>query len=407
MTEAHVIVIHVEDLTVTVTYTDIHRARTKFFMGMFDGRDVHWSPLAEKSAQILGEDSQFLLVTGRHTAKGPAQLDDFLEFLGSRLVFIIDWNKARKALCNFISNEAAISLLAWAARHDLGHRAFLELGGAELIYEAVRSGGAGHVPYGQRLDAVLGPKDTSEFLKYTLRVASEGRAQGRSIRLLKDEVEARLVSQFESVEQSLLIIIGRHLGLSRMMAGLILDAIRDGTSSKKLADQARRLEHKADALTLDARGLAARLSEPGKSVGTVAESSENANDALEEAAFLLSLLPTVEAGYHKLAPLAALAEIIVESTANMIRAVEASHNLPDGLQADVTDALRAIDAVLGGERQADEAVRHAMAAFLSDGRDARSLFLKIEIGRALETATDHLAHAALALRHRVLGEFQA
>jgi len=72
MTEAHVIVIHVEDLTVTVTYTDIHRARTKFFMGMFDGRDVHWSPLAEKSAQILGEDSQFLLVTGRHTANRKA-----------------------------------------------------------------------------------------------------------------------------------------------------------------------------------------------------------------------------------------------------------------------------------------------------------------------------------------------
>ena len=34
------------------------------------------------------------------------------------------------------------------------------------------------------------------------------------------------------------------------------------------------------------------------------------------------------------------------------------------------------------------------------------LFLRMEIARALETATDYLAHAAFALRDRVLGEFR-
>ena len=101
-TDAHVLVIHAEDLTVTITYTDIHRKRTKFFMRLFDGQDVEWSGVAEKSAQNLGNKGQFLLVTGRYNAKDAAQVEGFLEYLGSRLVFMIDWNKARKALCNFV-----------------------------------------------------------------------------------------------------------------------------------------------------------------------------------------------------------------------------------------------------------------------------------------------------------------
>ncbi|MGO8952536.1 MAG: DUF47 domain-containing protein [Rhodomicrobium sp.] len=407
-TDAHVLVIHAEGREVTITYTDIHRARTKFFMQLFDGREVDWSGLAEKSAQNIGKDGQFLLVTGRHCAKSEAGVDGFLEYLGSRLVFMIDWNKARKALRNFVDDEAAIGVLRWAAAHDYGHRGFLELGGAELIYEAVRSGGAGHVPYGKRLDAALGAKETAEFLKHTLRVSSEGLSAGLSVRLLKDEIRARFVSQFESMEGSLFTVIGRHLGVSRMMAGLILDAIRDNRAAggrSTLADQARRLEHKADALTVEARGIASRLPRSGEPVRTVANSAEDANDILEEAAFLLSLAPECEGQDEDLVPLAGLAEIAVESIAHMIRAVEAAHNLPEGLQADVTDALRAIDAVMLEERNADEALRKAMAAFISSGSDARMLVLRMEIGRALESATDRLAHAAFALRDRVLGEF--
>ena len=261
------------------------------------------------------------------------------------------------------------------------------------------------------LDDALGAKETAEFLKHTLQVASEGLTSGRSTRLLKDEIQAKFVSEFESIEGSLLTIIARHLGLSRTMAGLIMDAISDGTTSgtveSSLAGQARRLEHKADALTAEARALALRLPESSKPVWTVAINAEQANDALEEAAFLLSLVKQIETGPAELQPLAGLAGIAVESLAHMIRAVEASHNLPEGLQADVTDALTAIDAVIGEEKKADEAVRQAMTAFIADSSDARLLVLRIEIGRALETATDHLAHAALALRNRILGEFPA
>jgi len=230
---------------------------------------------------------------------------------------------------------------------------------------------------------------------------------GRSVRLLKDEIQARFVSQFESMEASFLTLIGRHLGLSRMMAGLILDAIRNASDREArtaLAALARRLEHKADVLTVAARAIASRLAASASPIKAIANSVEDANDALEEAAFLLSLAPDGHREEGRAQPLAGLAEITVESLAQMIRAVEAAHSLPEGLQADVTDALRAIDAVMLEERHADETLRTAMAAFISSESDPRLLILKMEIARALETATDFLAHAAFALRDRVLGE---
>ena len=51
-----------------------------------------------KSATGLGDDGVFYLVTGRFpTARGEDR-DAFLEALGASLVFLIDWNKARKVL---------------------------------------------------------------------------------------------------------------------------------------------------------------------------------------------------------------------------------------------------------------------------------------------------------------------
>jgi len=37
-------------------------------------------------------------MTGRFAAETRRELDAFLTFLGSRIVFLIDWNKGRKAL---------------------------------------------------------------------------------------------------------------------------------------------------------------------------------------------------------------------------------------------------------------------------------------------------------------------
>jgi hypothetical protein len=409
-TDAHVIVIHVEGLAASLTYTDIHRARTKFFMGLFEGRGVEWSPLSERTEDGLGEEGGFYLVTGRHEAKDAQGLDAFLEHLGSRIVFLIDWNKARKALRTFVGKGAVLALLSEAADRDLGHRAFLELGGAELVLDAVRRVAAARAPYGARLDEVLGETDARDFLADVLRITSEGLSAGRSARLLRDEIQADLAQRLQSAEGAFLTVTLRHLGLSRMLAGEIDDALAGGRLSPDadraaLARRATRLEKKGDGLTLEAREIASRLTEPGPRLRQVIDQAEEALDALDEAAFLFSLLPDPAGRGETVSPLAALAELAAESAGQMVRACDAVSRAPSGRRQDATEALQAIDAVCATERAADVAERRMIAVLMgSPHPDARLPVVGIELAHALERATDYFAHTALALRDHVLGE---
>ncbi len=410
-TDAHVLVVHVEDAAVTITYTDIHRPRAKFFIAMFDGEGVAWSPLGEQSVAGLEEDV-FYLLTGRFAGADDAAVERFLEFLGSRIVFLIDWNKARKALQTFIGRNAAIDLLAWAAREDYGHRGFLELGGADLIFEAVHHAAAGRIPYGVRLDQALGPAECVEFLRRVLRDTSQGLAAGRTARLIRDEIQADLSRRFETAESSVLTVLVRHLGLTRILAGAIAEMLAaPGAASladrRALASRAKRIEEKADGLTVAAREIAARIREAGL-LRPVIDEVENATDALEDCTFFLSLVPEADAPALAVAPLMRLAEITTESVGQLVRAVEAASRLPRGQRADAVAALQAIDAVVNAERGADTAERDAFAALMGTAPgDARALMVALEIARALETATDHLSHSALSLRDRVLEELSA
>jgi hypothetical protein len=410
-TDAHVLVVHVEDKAVTVTYTDIHRPRAKFFIALFEGQGVEWSPLAEHDAAGLEEDV-FYLLTGRFAGDGDAAVERFLEFLGSRIVFLIDWNKARKALQTFIGRNAAIELLTWAAREDYGHRGFLELGGADLIFEAVHHAAAGRIPYGVRLDQALGAAECLEFLRRVLRDASQGLSAGRTARLIRDEIQAELSRRFETAESSVLTVLVRHLGLSRSLAAAIADTLSapgavNASERRALAARAKRIEEKADGLTVAAREIAARIREAGM-LRPVIDEVENATDALEDCTFFLSLVPEADATALAVAPLIRLAEITTESVGQLVRAVEAASRLPRGQRADAVAALQAIDAVVNAERSADTAERDTFAALMAEARsDARALMVALEIARALETATDHLSHSALSLRDRVLEELSA
>jgi uncharacterized protein Yka (UPF0111/DUF47 family) len=406
-TDAHVIVIHVEAAVVTITYTDVHRRRARFFMSLFDGKDVDWSPLAEKQAHGMADDV-FYLVTGRHAFDGEAALLRFLDDLGSRLVFLIDWNKARKALQTFVGKQQAVDLLAWAAAHDYGHRAFLELGGADLVFEAIRRTAVGRIPYGARLDATLGAADCTRFLQRILRQTSEGLRAGRSLRLIRDEVQAELAQLFDTAEVAALALLVRHLGVTRTLASAIAERLGgQGDVSEaertRLARRAKQMEEKADRLTLQARETCARM-EDGDSLRLVIDEVENATDALDEAAFLWTLGPAGDVQASR-AALTDLIDVVLDSISQLVRAAEAAACLPDGNRLDAAAALQAIDAVTTAERQADGAERAAMAALMGvPASDARSLVLGLELARALEGATDHLAHAALALRERVLTE---
>lgn len=412
VTDAHVIVVHVAAGEVTVTYTDIHRPRAKFFVSLFEGQGVEWNTLAEQRAEGIGEEDVFYLLTGRYRSNDEEATDRFLAFLASRIVFLIDWNKARKALQTFVGRNSAIDLLRWAADHDHGHRAFLVLGGVDLIFDAIHRVAAGRISYGVRLDEALGPAECEEFLQHVLRDASNGLAAGRTARLIRDEIQADLSHRFETTESSVLTVLVRHLGLSRVLAAAIADTLSVPgltTQAKRVALAARgkQIESKADGLTVAAREIAARIRE-SQMLRTVIDEIENATDALEDCTYFLSLVPDGDATVIDTAPLSRLADITVESVGQLVRAVEAASRLPNGQRADATASLQAIDAVSLAERNADSAERDSFAAFMATpSTDARALILGLEIARALEIATDHLSHAALSLRDRVLEELSA
>jgi hypothetical protein len=177
-TDAHVVVIAVEHNAVTVTYTDVHLARAKFFIALFDKFQVRWSGLDRHAAAGLGEDNAFFLVTGQYQGDSAADRNDFLAGLGAALVFLIDWNKARKLLRSWVAKDDSLRILEWAARHRIGHRAFLELGGNELLGAAVRNAAPTRIGFGERLDRALGRNAAIAFLKARAAQFDRGAACG-------------------------------------------------------------------------------------------------------------------------------------------------------------------------------------------------------------------------------------
>ena len=109
-TDADVVVVAVKGNAVTITYTDVHLVRAKFFMALFDAFAASWSGLDRKNVDGLGDDGVFYLVTGRYEAESPERRDAFLAAVGAGLVFLIDWNKARKVLRAWVSKSDSIRM---------------------------------------------------------------------------------------------------------------------------------------------------------------------------------------------------------------------------------------------------------------------------------------------------------
>jgi hypothetical protein len=172
-TDAHVVVIAVRQNAITVTYTDVHLARARFFIHLFDGFTATWSGLDRHTAARLGEENAFFLVNGQFNGDEAKGRNDFLAALGASLVFLIDWNKARKLLRSWVAKEDAVRILDWAARQRVGHRSFLELGGNELLGAAVRNAAPNRIGFGERLDQALGRAAAVDFLKAALRVSTQ------------------------------------------------------------------------------------------------------------------------------------------------------------------------------------------------------------------------------------------
>jgi hypothetical protein len=118
-------------------------------------------------------------------------------------------------LRSFLPNPARVALLRWAAEEEVGHRGFLELGGARLVNQAIEAVAGSAIHFGDRLSDVLGVDEPEAFLRFALRMAAEGLATRQSASLIRDRVRAELARH--SNEER------RLLGVAAEQAGLIFE----------------------------------------------------------------------------------------------------------------------------------------------------------------------------------------
>lgn len=409
-TNAHVVVITVEADAATILYTDVHLPRAKFFVGLFRHLPVQWSGLERKSAIGLADDGAFYLITGRYPFDSTVRRNAFLENVGASLVFLIDWNKARKVLREWVANADAVHIIEWAARHRVGHRAFLQLGGAELVGSAVRHAAPSRIGFGERLDRVLGRDAAVDFLKTVLRIAAEALLQGSSVRLARDRIEAALVAHLQRVDRTLLAATIRQAGLAHEIAADLAHLIAERRAQRPfdctaLAERARRVEEKADRLAIEARGEIAQF-DAGRGIERLVNQIEDAIDELEQAAFVASLVPD-EVAAELLDPLAELCAAAVSGTEAAAIGVAAAAEVPDGHRVDLEDALAMVGRLIDIEHRADAAERTITAQILTAQFDQRTALSVLELARALERSTDRLAAFGHLLREHVLADLVA
>jgi uncharacterized protein Yka (UPF0111/DUF47 family) len=411
--DAHVLVIQIESMTVTLSYSDLHRQRFEFLQALLAPLGAKWTGVQSKVSPTLNEGAAYTFGTARFECTDEHALDTTLEGIGSRIVFLIDWNRARKRLLPFVDKKAAIAVLLDAAQSDAGHMAWLKAGGEAMIYAAMQDVGQGVFRIGDRLDAILGTADAKAFLVDVLKTASRLLADGHPVALVADETRmllARRVRQhnreFELLEE--------HAAYCNALAqavsdGLMHDVVAgdDADAAQALAARAKVWERQADHLVMRAREQAHRQPR-WQPFAHLLELSDDIADALEESAFLMSLI----ADDHRQGwnddvrdTLSRLAQTVLLATQEHVKALAIARSLGDSSDASDTDSfLAALWNVLRSERECDELLRTTRRAILAVVRDAPALMLANDLATTLETASDRLLVAGYALRDVAFGK---
>jgi uncharacterized protein Yka (UPF0111/DUF47 family) len=396
-TDAHVIVVHVQDRLVSVTYTDVHAERLAFFQSMLQPRSFTWE--ASKTA-ILAAGAPFYLATGQVQAADDDACRADLEFLGSRLVFLIDWNRARKQLRGFLGAADRLALLSWAAETESGHRGFLELGGAAVVNRAIEATAGSSMHFGDRLCDVLGEAETVAFLRFVFRAATDGLLAAQAPALTQDRIRVALAAHFSNEERQLLSRAAEHAALVFELASMVRDGVQDdATHAAKRARRAKRFEHDADQIVAETREAVRRRPDYAVFLPLL-EAADAAADALEDAAFLLEL---EELKGKALPALQALADSVASASQEWVKAVGHAGQIGRTSEAsDTEDFLTAIARIGALEHEADEAERALAADAVMHAADFRQLHLFAAVGGKLEAAADALKHTGLILREHVL-----
>jgi uncharacterized protein Yka (UPF0111/DUF47 family) len=408
LTDAHVLVVKVEGLAVTVTYTDIHMQRLQFFQSLFEKWPVKWEDTLSRKGPKNFEKKVYHLSGGRFSAKDETDRDAFLEYLGSRIVFLIDWNRARKSLRNFLPNKDTLSVLKWAADNDAGHMGYLNLGGEVTIYEALDLAAKAPLRYGEPLHRILGREKTTEYFMWVLRTAANGLFKGLSVALIKDEIRAEMLRFFRSAHEGLMGLSEEHATYLVEVAEVVRDSLIHSERGQEAefiirsAQRAKRWESQADAVVSKIRALSQRMEEEDYFIELII-ASDDALDALEEAAFFITLTTPHKGARPVIRRLTGLAELALRGSQELLKAIIAAQYVHRGFtREEMQEFLTAVDRVVGIEREADEELRTTVATILGNTSDPREIVTFMEIARNIEESTNALMKAGFIMRDNIL-----
>ncbi len=410
--DAHVLVLNVEALRVTLTYSDLHDARFGFFHDLLAEHGARWSVVAPTTIPELNAGETFFVGTATFDCADSAAVDAVLEFVGSRIVFLIDWNRARKRLQQFVARDDAIAVLREAARRDVGHMGWLRAGGPALLFQAMQDVGDGIFRIGDHLADVLGEPAAREFLVGVLALASDDQRRGRPRRLTEEETRLLLARRVRD-RSSEFDLVAEHAAFCHELALALRDALAMGDDSAALnamATRAKAWERGADELVSQARAAGDR--HPHRlPIARLVVLADDVADALEEAVFVLGLIgerpASILAGKVR-DPLLQLAESTLAGIQDYVRAVAIARGLRQGSNLDESNAL--LDAVWRidlAERRCDELLRSARRLMLSELSAAADLSLAGELAAAIELASDRLLAAGYSMRDLALARGSA
>ncbi|MDZ4187340.1 MAG: phosphate transport regulator [Hydrogenophaga sp.] len=405
--DAHVLVIEVQGRNIHLTYSDLHVPRFGFFRQMLEGVGFEWTVFDPRTTAGLNQGKPYQVGHAVFMAADDEALQVALEAVASRIVFVIDWNRARKRLQEFVRKPVAMAVLRDAADHDMGHMAWLLAGGEQLIYEAMQAVDADAFRIGDRLDQVLGEAATEAFLQDLLRMSSIKLRQQQPVALIADEARLLLarVLQRRTFEFDLL---AEHAAFCHALALALSEALEFASTTADSVQRAKNWERKADHLLMEARRRAERQPRWLPMVQLLDDMDDTA-DALEEATFIHSM--TLTQPLAGLPPavnevLAELADTTLAAIQDQIKAIEIARHMSEHTEpADSEAFLQALWRMLRAERICDDLLRSARARIVHSLHATPALFsLATELAATIEKATDSLLRAGYALRKLVFNK---
>jgi uncharacterized protein Yka (UPF0111/DUF47 family) len=410
--DVHVLVIEVEERTVSLTYSDLHVGRFEFFRALLEELGFEWTVLEPAVSDGLNEGHPYQVGRARLQAADDQALLNALEAVASRIVFVIDWNRARKRLQNFVRKPQAHKLLHSAAQAEWGHMGWLLAGGEQLVFNAMQSVDSEAFRVGDRLDDVLGETATYEYLLEILRIASVMLRQQQPVALVADEARlllARVLHQ-RTFEFDLM---AEHAAYCHVLAQTLSEMLErgGGASTEDMTDLVARAKHwerSADHLLMDARQRAERQSR-WRPVVDLLEKSDDVADALEEATFIFSM--TFSAPLSGLpgvvnAVLVQLAQTTLVAIQDQVKAIEIARHVSErGDPADNEIFLQTLWRMLRAERLCDELARRARITIIASLHDsAAGMMLATDLAAAIEKASDALLAVGYSLRQMVFSK---